>query len=83
MVWVVDANTLRLLRHVRGSLLQEKVLHARFTRFRLQGEWFSNTIIGDVDGIVRCKSAEEWLKAQDPDLPQQGVPVGEVDRMFR
>jgi hypothetical protein len=73
-----NSNTLRLLGQVPGSVLHEKLLHVRFSRFRIQGEWFSNAIIADIEGILKYSSLEEWVKAQDSDLPQQSVPGGEA-----
>jgi hypothetical protein len=68
-----NSNALRLLGHTLGSVSHEKFLHMRFSRFHIQGEWFSNAIIADIDGILKCSSPEEWVKTQDPDLPQQSV----------
>lgn len=68
-----NSNSLRLLGHIAGSSFHEKLLHARFGRFRIKGEWFSNAIIEHIDGIIKCKSMEEWLKAQEPALPPQNV----------
>jgi hypothetical protein len=73
-----NSNTLRLLGHVRGSVLHEKVLHMRFSRFHIQGEWFSNAIIADIKRILNSSSLEEWVKEQDPDLSWQSVPLGEA-----
>ena len=61
-----NSNTLRLLGSVAGSLSQEKLLHKRFSQCHISGEWFAGAILGDVEGILKCKSVEEWLKAQDP-----------------
>jgi hypothetical protein len=54
-----NCNAMRLLGHVAGSELHEKALHVRFSQFHLQGEWFSNAIIADVEGILNSPSLEE------------------------
>jgi hypothetical protein len=69
-----NSNLLRLFGHIAGSSLHEKLLHKRFTEFRLSGEWFSTGIIEAIEAIMRCKSVEEWLKAQEG-ASLQGVLV--------
>jgi hypothetical protein len=70
------ANALRLLGHVLGSPSHERRLHAALSRFRLQGEWFSGAVLADVEAILKCKAAEEWLTAQGLALAQQAPPAG-------
>jgi hypothetical protein len=64
-----NSNPLRLVGHVLGSEMHEKWLHRRFARFRVHGEWFSNAIMEDVNGILKCLTLEDWMKTQDPNLP--------------
>lgn len=72
-----NSNPLRLVGHVPGSEAHEKGLHRRFSRFRTHGEWFSNAVLADVYGILKCPSVEEWLRHQDPTSPA-GAPVEAV-----
>jgi hypothetical protein len=67
-----NSNTLKLLGHIAGTLLHETNLHAQFAPFHIQGEWFSGSIIGQVEGILKYQSVEDWLKAQEPVLQEQG-----------
>jgi hypothetical protein len=71
-----NSNTLRLLGHVPGSDLHEKALHVRFSQCRIQGEWFSNAIIADIEAILKCPSLEEWVKTPAPEPSQHSAPVG-------
>lgn len=64
-----NANPLRLLGHVPGTDAHEKGLHRRFAAFRRAREWFSNAILPDVLGILKCPSLEEWMKPPEPDPP--------------
>jgi hypothetical protein len=64
-----NSNPLRLVGHVLGSEMHEKGLHRLFSRFRIHGEWFSNAIMVAVSGILKCSSLEDWMNAQDPNLP--------------
>jgi hypothetical protein len=71
-----NANPLHLVGHVPGSELHEKWLHQRFSQFHIQGEWFSNAILADVHGILKCSSLEEWLnrKGEDRISGHRGEP---------
>jgi hypothetical protein len=60
------SNYLRLLGHVLGSELHEKLLHKRFAGHHLKGEWFAQAIAEEVDGILKFRSVKEWLKSQEP-----------------
>lgn len=73
-----NSNALSLLGHIPGSIFHEKALHARFFRCHLQGEWFSNAIISDIEAILKYPSMEEWMNTQDSALSSQAVPVGDV-----
>jgi hypothetical protein len=64
-----NCNDLRLLGSVSGSLFHEKLLHAQFSQFHVQGEWFSDKIVEGVTGILKCPSIEEWLKGQEASPP--------------
>jgi hypothetical protein len=70
-----NSNTLRLLGHVSGSEMHETLLHRHFSRFRIQGEWFSSAILAKVQEILNCSSLEEWLKRNNPEPPSP-APVG-------
>lgn len=69
-----NSNVLRLFGHIAGSSLHEKLLHARFAQFHIQGEWFSDDIIEAIEGMKTYASIEEWLKAQDLASHQQNTP---------
>jgi hypothetical protein len=70
---VGNANLLRLIGHAPGLESQEKILHDAFSRFHLQGEWFSPAILGDVSAILRCGSIGGWIALQDVNLPPQAA----------
>lgn len=69
-----NSNPLRLLGHVPGSNAHEGHLHRRFSRFRIQGEWFASAILARVDSILKCRSLEEWLTCQEPEVPATDDP---------
>ncbi len=66
-----NANTLRFLGYVPGSESHEKCLHRQFSQFHLQGEWFSNGIIAELNGILKCPSLKEWVEVREPSAPPQ------------
>src|SRR5262249_45665616 len=70
-----NATTLRLLGHIQGSDAHEKLLHARFARFRIQGEWFSNAIAEEMEAILKHQSVEQWLQSQAPAPSLPGLPI--------
>jgi hypothetical protein len=74
-----NSNPLRLVGHVSGSEAHESRLHGRFSRFRIQGEWFSSAILADVDAILKCASLESWLARPEPDAPVTCGPSGPED----
>jgi hypothetical protein len=74
-----NSNRLRLVGHITGSSLHEKLLHKRFSQFHIKGEWFSNGILGDIEWIMKCASLEEWMKARDLASLGQNAHVGEAE----
>jgi hypothetical protein len=61
-----NPNPLRLLGHLCGSRTHEKLLHSRFTQFRIQGEWFSRAISADIQSMLHYRSVAAWLSGQTP-----------------
>jgi hypothetical protein len=74
-----NSNTLRLLGHIPGSDSHEKLLHTRFARFHIQGEWFSNAIAEEMEDILKHQSMEQWLQLQTPAPILQELPVDEAN----
>lgn len=74
-----NSNPLRLVGHVPGSDTHESHLHRRFSRFRIQGEWFSCEILAHIDAILKCRSLEEWLTPQEPEVPADGPQSAPTD----
>jgi hypothetical protein len=53
-----NSNFLRLLGHIPGTESHEKLLHSRFSSFRLSGEWFSVDMLGEVEVILKWGSVQ-------------------------
>jgi hypothetical protein len=49
--------------------MHETLLHRHFSRFRIQGEWFSIAFLAKVPEILNRSSLEVWLKRSDLESP--------------
>lgn len=74
-----NSNPLRLVGHAPGSETHESRLHGYFSRFRIQGEWFSSVVLADVDAILTPASLEEWLLRPEPGVRATYGPSGPAD----
>ena len=74
-----NSNPLRLVGHAPGSETHEGRLHGYFSRFRIQGEWFSSAVLADVRGILECASLEGWLARPEPDAGSTVGPTAAAD----
>ncbi|MCK4447410.1 MAG: GIY-YIG nuclease family protein [Candidatus Marinimicrobia bacterium] len=55
-----NPNKLKVIHIKKGGLLEEKILHNKFYKYRKNGEWFENC--KEIRDFIKYDNKEEWFK---------------------